>query len=64
MNFDPMQDVPTNDEEVEIALKYENDELIGRNLYGIYRCRRGLGDSLLTAYEKALMAVIEKSKIT
>ena len=57
--FNPDFDVPETDEQAEIAIRHGKDDLIGRNLIGIYRCRRGLGDSLLKAYETALRAHIE-----
>jgi len=54
VRFDPMSDMPTNDNEVRLCLSYAKDRLTASNLFGIYQCRRGIGEDLLTAYEYAL----------
>jgi len=56
--FDPMLDVPETDEEAEVALRYGKRELTGKNLVGIFQCRRAMGEDLLTAYEAALRALV------
>lgn len=58
-NFDPMMDVPKNDEEAEIAIRFEKDELIGNcgvRLYKLNRIQYGL--SVLDSYKKALLAIV------
>jgi hypothetical protein len=57
--FNPHLDIPSTDEEVKVALRYRRDDLTGRNLVGIFECRRTLGDDLLLAYERALLAHLD-----
>lgn len=54
--FNPLSDVPTTQEEVYAALRYGRDEIVGNSLVGIFDCHIGMGDSLLDAYKKALLA--------
>lgn len=60
--FDPLRHVPATEGEVEIDLAFERDPLTAANLLGIYQCRRGLGDDLITAYKEALLAHLEAFK--
>ena len=53
--FDPMTDVPETDEQVEIALQYGRDPIVGSSLVGIYQCRRAQGASVLEAYKAVLL---------
>jgi len=55
--FNPMTDVPENDEQVKIAFSGYTP-IIGNCLFGIYQCRRAQGVSVLEAYEEALRAHI------
>jgi hypothetical protein len=61
-NFDPMRNVPITDNEAETALRYGKDELFGSSLVGIFQCRRAMGQTLLEAYEAALMAAIGETQ--
>ena len=56
MDFDPMADIPTTDDQAETALLYGRSELTGKCLVGIFQCRRAKGEDLLAAYETALLA--------
>lgn len=53
--FDPMTDVPKDDEQAKIAIAYSGG-LGAQATLGIYHARRAQGDSVLDAYEKALQA--------
>ena len=57
--FNPMTDVPKNDAEAVVALAYGKDEMTKIALTGIYRCRRAIGEDVLTAYKTALHAAVE-----
>jgi hypothetical protein len=57
-NFDPMSEVPQNDEQAQEALRFKHGEL-GEDLVGIYRSRRARGATVLKAYEVALLAHLE-----
>jgi hypothetical protein len=57
--FNPLTQIPTTDEEAESALSYGRDELTGKSLVGIFQVRRAQSDSLLEAYEAALVAHAE-----
>ena len=54
MPFNPMTDVPTDDEEAMVALE-RSDTLLTKILQRLYECYRGKGLSLLEAYEKTLL---------
>ena len=60
-NFDLMTMVPQDDDEAVRALERSGD-LLTMSLQGIYRCRRGKGDSILEAFEVALKAHIEAAE--
>lgn len=47
-------DVPTTDAEVARKLLLYKDDLLRECLHGLYRCYRGLGDDVLTAWVKVL----------
>ncbi len=57
--FNPMFDLPKNDEQVRIALSHDKSKLVARNLIAIYNCHIQKGKTLLEAYEASLMAHIE-----
>ena len=59
MEFNPMQDIPANDEQVRIALRHGKEKVTGNSLCGIYQCRRELGASVLDAYMAALQAHVD-----
>lgn len=61
MTFDPMQDIPTTDDEVRIALT-RPDELVTASLWGLYQVARIQGQSLLEAYKGALLAHVKVPK--
>ena len=51
--------VPQTDKEVIDQFKEQySDDLLKKNLIGIFQCRRGLGDDVATAYEYTLKAHI------
>lgn len=60
--FNPLRDIPSNDEEVKIALAYQRSELTGAILFNIYRTHRALGKTLLKAYEATLETHIKVSE--
>lgn len=55
MTFDPMHDVPETDEQAEIAL-LRDDDILTNALRGLYRCYRAQGETVLKAFELALLA--------
>ena len=57
--FDPMQNVPVDDEQAMIALRHEKERVTGDSLCGIYRCKRELGLPVLNAYMTALQAHVD-----
>ena len=59
MRFNPMQEVPVDDEQAEYALRHERPTILGDSLYGIYRCKRKLGLSVLDAYTAAVETYID-----
>jgi hypothetical protein len=59
MNTEPTYDLPRTDAEAELALRYLGSAVAGAALPSIFRCRRALGDDLLTAYVTALTAYIQ-----
>lgn len=62
MEFNPMQNVPANDEQAKIALRHEKGKVTGDSLCGIYRCKRELGSPVLDAYMAALQAHVDASE--
>jgi hypothetical protein len=52
--FDPMTDVPENDEQALLALERQ-DEVVTSCLRGLYRIYREEGMTILDAYEKVLL---------
>lgn len=55
-----LNQVPETDEDViKIFNTQYTDSIIADNLKGIYRCRRGLGDSVLEAWEHTLRSHLE-----
>lgn len=56
--FDPMTDVPASDEQVHIALQ-RDDELLTKNLRGLYRCFRAEGETVREAYRMTLEVHVE-----
>lgn len=60
--FDPMTEEPQTDEQAKEALRYGKSELMAVSMVGIYQCRRAQGDSILDAYEAALLAAIGEEK--
>ena len=54
--FTGMDRVPQTKEEAISALMHGKGRLMGRCLVGIFLCHIGRGDSLLAAYEAALLA--------
>ncbi len=60
MPFDPLTSIPANDEQAEIAIKFEKDPLTGSTGYGLYQIYRKRDNaSVLQAYERALLAMIQ-----
>lgn len=62
-NFNPLTDIPTNDEQAEIAIKFEKDPITGScgcGLYKIYRERDNA--SIIQAYERALLAMLPEKR--
>lgn len=57
-DVDWFADVPATDDECREALRFQRDDLTGRNLVGIFNVRRRMGDSMLQAYEMALRALL------
>jgi len=57
-DFDPMQDIPTTDEEAMAALRYGKNAFMRKCLVGIFECYRAEGQPTLTAYKQALKAGI------
>lgn len=53
MPFNPMTDVPKTDEEARIALE-RNDDLLTKNLRGLYSAYRAKGKSVLEAFKLTL----------
>jgi len=62
--FDPLWDIPESDEEAKTALTFQRDDLTGKNLVGIYECRRAQGATVHEAYETALLAHIGAAQST
>jgi hypothetical protein len=58
-NFDPDHDIPQDDEEAVIAIKHGKDDLVGKNVVGIFRCKREQGMDTIKAYQYALEAALE-----
>lgn len=58
-NFDPMSDIPQDDDEARIALKHGKDDLVGRNVVGIFNCKREQGMITIKAYQYALETALE-----
>lgn len=56
--FNPMQDVPINDEQAMAALRHERPASIADSLCGIYRCERATDATILEAFKIALLAHI------
>lgn len=57
-------ELPQTDEDV--IAKVNNDyqgDLTKKCLIGIYRCRRGMGEAVIQAYESMLRAHIEVSNV-
>ena len=54
--FDPTTDVPKTEAEAIDAIKHGKPQLVGASMVGIFQCRIAQGDSLLRAYETALLA--------
>lgn len=58
-NFDPLKDIPTNDEQAELAIKFEKGPIVGSCGYGLYKIYRERDNaSVIQAYERALLAMI------
>jgi hypothetical protein len=62
MEFNPMQDVPTNDEQAMVALRHERSASIADNLCGIYQCERATSATVLEALKVALKAHIDADR--
>lgn len=61
-NFDPLKDIPTNDEQAEIAIKFGKDPLVGVSAYGLYQIYRKYDNAtVIQAYERVLIAIINAS---
>lgn len=61
-NFDPLKDIPTNDEQAEIAIKFNKDPLVGASAYGLYQIYRKYDNAtVIQAYERVLIAIINAS---
>lgn len=61
-NFDPLKDIPTNDEQAEIAIKFGKDPLVGASAYGLYQIYRKYDNAtVIQAYERVLIAIINAS---
>ncbi len=60
--FNPMTQIPQNENEAKIALKYDKPELMGLNLVGLFKIYIFQGNSLLEAYENALLAGCGESR--
>jgi hypothetical protein len=56
MTFNPVTDIPQTDDQARTALMHERDDLIGRNLVGIFNVHRSMNKPLLEAYRLALEA--------
>lgn len=59
-NFNPLTDIPTNDEQAEIAIKFGKDPLVGScayRLYEIYRERDNA--SIIQAYARVIEVIAE-----
>jgi len=60
--FNPLKDIPTNDEQAEIAIKFGKDPLVGASAYGLYQIYRKYDDAtIIQAYERALIEIINAS---
>jgi len=58
-DYTPKSTLPQTDEEVAVWFKENYNYYVGKCLYGIYRCRRGKGETLLDAYLHTLETFIE-----
>lgn len=61
MTFDPMSDVPETDEQAEIALQ-RGDDILTNALRGLYRVHRAKSETVLRAFELALLAHVEAAE--
>lgn len=59
-DFDPSRDIPTNDEQAEIALRWNKDEGFAAVLILGYGIRRSAGESVLDAYKHTLLQAVGK----
>lgn len=57
--FDPLNHVPKNDQEAEIAIKFQKGPLVGDPAWRLYQMfREHDGDTVEKAYERALLAIL------